>query len=79
MTRLRRTGAGALVAAASLLVACADPAEILRPGDGAAGELFRSYVALGNSITMGFQSGGVNDSTQRRSRLSRPASAPSRP
>lgn len=28
--------------------------------------LFRSYVALGNSITAGFQSGGINDSTQRR-------------
>jgi lysophospholipase L1-like esterase len=29
-------------------------------------DLFRSYVALGNSITAGFQSGGINDSTQRR-------------
>ena len=29
--------------------------------------LFRSYVALGNSITAGFQSGGINDSTQRES------------
>lgn len=33
-----------------------------RPGDA----LFQSYVALGNSITAGFQSGGINDSTQRR-------------
>ncbi|MGH7638822.1 MAG: SGNH/GDSL hydrolase family protein [Gemmatimonadaceae bacterium] len=33
-----------------------------RPADA----LFRSYVALGNSITAGFQSGGINDSTQRR-------------
>ena len=29
--------------------------------------LFRSYVALGNSITAGFQAGGINDSTQRES------------
>ena len=33
----------------------------------AGGELFRSYVALGNSITAGLQSGGINDSTQRES------------
>lgn len=30
-------------------------------------DLFRRYVALGNSITAGFQSAGINDSTQRRS------------
>src|SRR5215831_10662890 len=29
--------------------------------------MFQSYVALGNSITAGFQSGGINDSTQRQS------------
>jgi lysophospholipase L1-like esterase len=29
--------------------------------------LFESYVALGNSITAGFQSGGINDSTQSQS------------
>jgi lysophospholipase L1-like esterase len=29
--------------------------------------LFRRYVALGNSITAGFQSAGINDSTQQRS------------
>jgi hypothetical protein len=29
--------------------------------------LFRSYVAIGNSITAGFQSGGINDSTQLES------------
>ena len=28
--------------------------------------LFRRYAALGNSITAGFQSAGINDSTQRR-------------
>jgi len=28
--------------------------------------MFRRYAALGNSITAGFQSVGINDSTQRR-------------
>ena len=31
------------------------------------GALFARYVAMGNSITAGFQSGGINDSTQRQS------------
>jgi lysophospholipase L1-like esterase len=31
------------------------------------GDIFRSYVAIGNSITAGFQSNGINDSTQRES------------
>jgi lysophospholipase L1-like esterase len=30
------------------------------------GDMFKSYVALGNSLTAGYQSGGINDSTQRR-------------
>jgi len=29
-------------------------------------DIFRSYVAIGNSITAGFQSGGINDSTQQQ-------------
>jgi lysophospholipase L1-like esterase len=29
--------------------------------------IFQRYVAMGNSITAGFQSGGINDSTQQRS------------
>jgi lysophospholipase L1-like esterase len=29
--------------------------------------IFTSYVAIGNSITAGFQSGGINDSTQKQS------------
>ncbi|HSE46059.1 MAG TPA: hypothetical protein VLA89_12105, partial [Gemmatimonadales bacterium] len=29
--------------------------------------MFRRYAALGNSITAGFQSLGINDSTQQRS------------
>jgi lysophospholipase L1-like esterase len=31
------------------------------------GGMFDRYVAMGNSITAGFQSGGINDSTQRQS------------
>ena len=33
----------------------------------AGGAMFQRYVAMGNSLTAGFQSGGINDSTQRRS------------
>ncbi len=39
---------------------------VLGPQNPAGGAMFRSYVSLGNSITAGFQSGGINDSTQRR-------------
>ena len=30
------------------------------------GAMFQRYVSIGNSITAGFQSGGINDSTQRQ-------------
>src|SRR6267143_3866918 len=33
----------------------------------AGGAMFLRYVAMGNSITAGFQSGGINDSTQQQS------------
>lgn len=33
----------------------------------AGGAMFQRHVAMGNSITAGFQSGGINDSTQRQS------------
>lgn len=39
----------------------------LRPLEPEGGEMFSSYVALGNSLTAGFQSAGINDSTQRAS------------
>lgn len=53
-----------LFLAAALLTACGD--------DGGTGpepetRLFDRYVALGNSITAGFKSGGINDSTQAHS------------
>ena len=37
------------------------------PPQYAGGAMFQRYVAMGNSITAGFQSGGFNDSTQKQS------------
>lgn len=60
--------AAPVLAAAAVIGACADngPTDVvagLKPVD----PLFASYVALGNSITAGYQSGGIVDSTQRQS------------
>jgi lysophospholipase L1-like esterase len=65
MTRTYLIAPLALVAA---LVACDN--ESLQPpseSEDLADPLFARYVAFGNSITAGFQSGGINDSTQERS------------
>ncbi len=51
---------GAIVAFA----ACSDKAEVLGPP---VPDIFKSYVAMGNSITAGYQSGGISDATQRQS------------
>ncbi len=51
---------GAIVA----LAACSDKAEVLGPP---VPDIFKSYVAMGNSITAGYQSGGISDATQRQS------------
>lgn len=40
--------------------------DVIAP-NAARGEMFNSYVAIGNSITAGYMSGGIIDSTQRRS------------
>ena len=57
-------GLGAIVG----IAACGDSdGKLLVPNNPAGGDLTRSYVALGNSITAGWQSGGINDSTQRAS------------
>jgi lysophospholipase L1-like esterase len=64
LTHLSRVAAlGALVA----LAACDSKKDLLGPTTPQGGDIFRSYVALGNSITAGYQSGGINDSTQRQS------------
>lgn len=49
------------------LAACDSNREAVGPSSPLGGDIFRSYVALGNSISAGFQSGGINDSTQRQS------------
>jgi lysophospholipase L1-like esterase len=49
-----------------LLVAACSNEQLNTPGvpSYAGGPMFQRYVALGNSITSGYQSGGINDSTQ---------------
>jgi lysophospholipase L1-like esterase len=56
------TAAGTLL----LLAACAGDDAIAPPTATPVNPLFERYVAVGNSITAGYQSGGINDSTQRR-------------
>jgi lysophospholipase L1-like esterase len=62
-TLTRVAALGALVA----LAGCEATRNVLSPEKLPAGEIFRSYVAIGNSITAGYQSGGILDSTQRQS------------
>ena len=59
----RMAAFGAIVA----LAACNSDKDVLGPSTPPGGDIFKSYVALGNSITAGFQSNGINDSTQRQS------------
>jgi lysophospholipase L1-like esterase len=55
------------VAALALLGACVGDGDTLLPDRSATGgAMFARYVALGNSITAGYQSGGLNDSLQVR-------------
>lgn len=57
-------GLGAMVA----IAACGDAdGKLLMPVNPPGGALMSRYVAIGNSITAGVQSGGINDSTQRQS------------
>jgi hypothetical protein len=63
---LLRTGLG--LGAAVAIAGCGDAdGKLFLPVNPPGGALFSSYVALGNSITAGVQSGGINDSTQRQS------------
>jgi lysophospholipase L1-like esterase len=59
--------AAALLALAVTAAGCDPEVRVLGTEAPAGGEMFRNYVALGNSITAGYQSSGINDSTQRRS------------
>ncbi len=56
----------ALALALPLVTGCRSD-DALQPPTPSGGELFDRYVAMGNSITAGFQSAGINDSTQRQS------------
>jgi len=63
-----RRSLAALVAASLLVASCNN--ESVMPYAAPSyngGARYQRYVAIGNSITAGFQSGGINDSTQQRS------------
>lgn len=67
MSRTHKVVSGALLLGAVAAFAACDNLgnDVVRPklND----SIFSSYVALGNSITAGYQSGGINDSTQKQS------------
>jgi lysophospholipase L1-like esterase len=67
MLRLNTLTRVAALGAVVALAACSDKPNPLGPSTPVGGDIFKSYVALGNSITAGYQSGGINDSTQRQS------------
>ena len=67
MYRLNHLGRVAAMGAVVALAACDSNNTVLGSRVPATGDIFKSYVALGNSITAGFQSKGINDSTQRQS------------
>lgn len=63
-----RTLIGAAAAGLLLMVAACHNDELFRPAAiTPIDPLFARYVSMGNSITAGFQSGGINDSTQLQS------------
>jgi hypothetical protein len=63
-TCARLAGVMLLAVAAS----CSDKtADVLGPATAPTNDIFKSYVSVGNSITAGWQSDGINDSTQKQS------------
>ncbi|HTA74595.1 MAG TPA: SGNH/GDSL hydrolase family protein, partial [Gemmatimonadaceae bacterium] len=57
-----------LAAAAAVALAACDSDKIVTPPATSLNTgIFKSYVAIGNSITAGYQSGGILDSTQQES------------
>ena len=67
MIRMNHLGRVAAVGALAVLASCESKHPTLGDVPMKTSDIFRSYVALGNSITAGYQSGGINDSTQRQS------------
>src|SRR5678815_2184696 len=67
MYRLTTLTRVAAIGAAAALLACSESRDLLGTGTATGGDIFKSYVAIGNSITAGYQSSGINDSTQRQS------------
>src|SRR6478672_7116665 len=67
MSRLTNLSRVAAIGAILAIAACSSDKDVLGPSSPPGGDIFKSYVALGNSITAGFQSNGINDSTQRQS------------
>src|SRR5215208_3155095 len=67
LTYLARVAALGTVLA--LTISCEQTRDVLTapPAPTPSNAIFTSYVAIGNSITAGFQSNGINDSTQRQS------------
>lgn len=67
MRQLPLLRGAALVGCAVALAACTttESRDVFGPQVPTGGAMFKSYVSLGNSITAGYQSGGINDSTQR--------------
>ncbi|HVX38502.1 MAG TPA: SGNH/GDSL hydrolase family protein, partial [Gemmatimonadaceae bacterium] len=67
MSRTHKLLRGALLlgATGALVAGCNSDASVVTTTP--ANNIFQSYVALGNSITAGYESGGINDSTQRQS------------
>jgi lysophospholipase L1-like esterase len=52
---------------AAVVAACTGDSnnEVLGPNPAGANDIFQSYVAIGNSITAGYQSSGISDATQQ--------------
>ena len=67
MSRTHAAARGALfLAAAGFVISCSnDDANVVTTP--VVNPIFQSYVSIGNSITAGFQSDGINDSTQKQS------------
>lgn len=63
--RFLARGVGALLVAAAL-AACTETKDLVNPPP-PSDPMFQVYVSLGNSLTAGYQSGGINDSTQMES------------